>query len=94
MLGCTVVHACTTGPGALGCACSSQLDWPTDRPTACLPALCLHSAPALQGRAQYIKLGDKEVEYNRAFRLVLHTKLSSPHYPPEVQVGAWLWAGG
>ena len=24
------------------------------------------------------------MEYNRAFRLFLHTKLSNPHYPPEV----------
>ena len=63
---------------------------------ACPPSCCTPpaspaaSASASQGRALYIKLGDKEVEYNRAFRLVLHTKLSSPHYPPEVQVGGWV----
>ncbi len=34
-------------------------------------------APPLQGRALYVKLGDKEVEYNAAFRLILHTKLSA-----------------
>jgi dynein heavy chain len=33
----------------------------------------------------YVKLGDKEVEYNKNFRLFLHTKLSNPHYPPEIQ---------
>ncbi|GBF93145.1 dynein alpha flagellar outer arm [Raphidocelis subcapitata] len=38
-----------------------------------------------KGRSLYIKLGDKDVEYNKNFRLFLHTKLSNPHYPPEVQ---------
>jgi len=38
-----------------------------------------------KGRNQYLKLGDKEVEFNPRFRLYLHTKLSNPHYPPEVQ---------
>lgn len=33
----------------------------------------------------YVKLGDKDVEYNKNFKLFLHTKLSNPHYPPEVQ---------
>lgn len=32
-----------------------------------------------------IKLGDKEVEYNATFRLILHTKLANPHYKPEMQ---------
>lgn len=32
-----------------------------------------------------IKLGDKEVEYNSNFRLILHTKLANPHYKPEMQ---------
>ncbi|XP_031637670.1 dynein beta chain, ciliary-like, partial [Contarinia nasturtii] len=36
-----------------------------------------------KGRA--IKLGDKEVEYNITFRLILHTKLANPHYKPEMQ---------
>ena len=38
-----------------------------------------------KGRSLYVKLGDKEVEYNPKFRLVMHTKLSNPHYPPEIQ---------
>ena len=25
------------------------------------------------------------MEYNKDFRLILHTKLSNPHYPPEIQ---------
>lgn len=36
-----------------------------------------------KGRA--IKIGDKEVEYNPLFRLLLHTKLANPHYKPEMQ---------
>lgn len=38
-----------------------------------------------KGRSLYVKLGDKEVEYNPKFRLIMHTKLSNPHYPPEIQ---------
>ncbi|CAN0482966.1 unnamed protein product [Hapterophycus canaliculatus] len=33
----------------------------------------------------YIKLGDSEVEFHPYFRLFLHTKLSNPHFPPEIQ---------
>ncbi|KAJ8682461.1 hypothetical protein QAD02_018253 [Eretmocerus hayati] len=36
-----------------------------------------------KGRA--LKIGDKEVEYNPTFRLILHTKLANPHYKPEMQ---------
>ncbi|XP_022235446.1 dynein beta chain, ciliary-like, partial [Limulus polyphemus] len=36
-----------------------------------------------KGRA--IKIGDKEVEYNEDFKLILHTKLANPHYKPEMQ---------
>lgn len=32
-----------------------------------------------------IKIGDKEVEYNSNFRLILQTKLANPHYKPEMQ---------
>jgi len=38
-----------------------------------------------RGRKMYIKLGDTEVEFHKDFRLFLHTKLSNPHYPPEIQ---------
>ncbi|XP_057895061.1 dynein axonemal heavy chain 17 [Melospiza georgiana] len=37
----------------------------------------------LMGR--YIRIGDKEVEYNQQFRLILHTRSFNPHYKPEVQ---------
>jgi len=36
-----------------------------------------------KGRA--IMIGDKEVEYNSKFRLILHTKMGNPHYKPEMQ---------
>lgn len=32
-----------------------------------------------------IKMGDKEVEYNQEFQLLLQTKLANPHYKPEMQ---------
>ncbi|NWI54818.1 DYH17 protein, partial [Calyptomena viridis] len=32
-----------------------------------------------------IRIGDKEVEYNDQFRLILHTRCFNPHYKPEVQ---------
>ena len=38
-----------------------------------------------RGKKMYIKLGDTEVEFHKDFRLFLHTKLSNPHYPPEIQ---------
>jgi dynein heavy chain len=34
---------------------------------------------------RYIKLGDKEIEYDPKFRLILQTRLSNPNYPPEIQ---------
>lgn len=39
--------------------------------------------PLLGGR-YLIKLGDKEVEYNIDFRFYITTKLSNPHYTPEI----------
>ena len=42
-------------------------------------------ATSRKGHKQYLKLGDKEVEFHPKFRLYLHTKLSNPHYPPEIQ---------
>jgi len=38
-----------------------------------------------KGRNKYIKMGDKELSLNPKFNLFLHTKLSNPHYPPEIQ---------
>ena len=33
---------------------------------------------------KFIRLADKEVEWNDDFRLYLNTKLPNPHYTPEV----------
>ncbi|KAG2465097.1 DYH11 protein, partial [Polypterus senegalus] len=35
--------------------------------------------------SRYIKIGDKECEFNKGFRLILHTKMANPHYKPEMQ---------
>ena len=43
-----------------------------------------------KGRKLFIKLGDSEIEFHPKFKLYLHTKLSNPHYPPEVQAEAAL----
>ncbi|XP_049940954.1 dynein beta chain, ciliary-like [Schistocerca serialis cubense] len=36
-------------------------------------------------KGKAIKMGDKEVDYNPRFRLILQTKLANPHYKPEMQ---------
>jgi dynein heavy chain len=36
-------------------------------------------------KGRYIKMGDKEVEYDPKFRLILQTRRANPHYPPEIQ---------
>ncbi|XP_017386887.1 dynein heavy chain 9, axonemal isoform X3 [Cebus imitator] len=41
-------------------------------------------------KGRFIKIGDKECEYNPKFRLILHTKLANPHYQPELQAQATL----
>lgn len=34
---------------------------------------------------RYIKIDEKEIDFNPKFRLILQTKLSNPHYKPEIQ---------
>ncbi|KAJ1558852.1 Dynein heavy chain 9, axonemal [Nowakowskiella sp. JEL0078] len=41
-------------------------------------------------KGRYIKMGDKEVEYDNRFRLILQTRLPNPHYPPEIQAQSTL----
>ncbi|KAM6240341.1 dynein axonemal heavy chain 9 isoform 2-T2 [Spheniscus humboldti] len=36
-------------------------------------------------KGRYIKIGDKECDFNPAFHLILHTKLANPHFQPELQ---------
>ena len=38
-----------------------------------------------KGGISYMQIGDKEVALNPNFKLFLHTKLSNPHYLPEIQ---------
>ena len=38
-----------------------------------------------RGKTKLLKLGDKEISWSPKFKLILHTKLSNPHYPPEIQ---------
>lgn len=39
---------------------------------------------SILGGAYMIRIGDKEVEYNPDFRFYITTKLSNPHYTPEI----------
>ena len=43
-----------------------------------------------RGRTRYMRLGDKEIILSPEFKLFMHTKLSNPHYPPEIQAEATL----
>lgn len=36
-------------------------------------------------KGKSIKIGDKDIDYDPRFRLILHTKLANPHYKPEIQ---------
>ena len=38
-----------------------------------------------KGRTFFLQVGGEEVEYDPKFRLFLQTKLSNPHYKPEIQ---------
>lgn len=38
-----------------------------------------------RGKNKYIKMGDKELTLHPNFKLFMHTKLQTPHYPPEIQ---------
>ncbi|KAM6276202.1 LOW QUALITY PROTEIN: dynein axonemal heavy chain 11 [Spheniscus humboldti] len=41
-------------------------------------------------KGKYIKIEDKECEFNKNFCLILHTKLANPHYKPELQAQTML----
>jgi dynein heavy chain len=44
----------------------------------------LSKAVFKKGKNLYLKIGEEDVEYDRHFRLYLQTKLSNPHYKPEI----------
>lgn len=46
----------------------------------CIICMCM----VHPGSRLLLKLGDKEVEYSPEFRLYITTKLSNPHYTPEI----------
>jgi dynein heavy chain len=39
-----------------------------------------------QGGQEMMKIGDNTIPYNDSFRFFMTSKLSNPHYSPEVQV--------
>jgi dynein heavy chain, axonemal len=43
-----------------------------------------------RGNQILIAIGDKEVDYNPDFKLYITTKLSNPHYTPEVSTKAMI----
>ena len=44
----------------------------------------------IRGSKKKIKFAGKELDVSPNFKLFLHTKLSNPHYPPEIQAEATL----
>ena len=44
----------------------------------------LQKATFKQQGVEYIKLGDNSIEYSHDFRFYITTKLSNPHYSPEI----------
>lgn len=44
----------------------------------------LSKAVFKKGKTLYLKIGEEDVEYDSHFRLYLQTKLSNPHYKPEI----------
>jgi dynein heavy chain len=37
-----------------------------------------------KGKSMFIKIGDEDIQYDESFSLYLQTKLSNPHYKPEI----------
>ena len=44
----------------------------------------LNKSTTLIGNNHWIKLGDKEIQYNPNFKLYITTRMQNPHYTPEV----------
>lgn len=43
-----------------------------------------------RGKNKIVKFAGKDLTLSKEFKLFLHTKLSNPHYPPEIQAEAVL----
>ena len=48
------------------------------------PVIGRNSKKIGTGTIRVYQLGANEHEINKNFKLILHTKLSNPHYPPEI----------
>lgn len=48
-----------------------------------MPVIC--RATIKRGNKQLLKFGGKDLVLSKQFRLFMQTKLSNPHYPPEIQ---------
>ncbi|KAK4826757.1 hypothetical protein QYF61_011125 [Mycteria americana] len=61
-------------------------DYSSDSRVSSIPEVCSWAFKReIQIRIRYIKIEDKECEFTKNFRLILHTKLANPHYKPELQ---------
>jgi dynein heavy chain len=45
----------------------------------------IQRAKIKKGKRFFVKIGETEMEFHPSFALFLHTKLSNPHYAPEIQ---------
>ena len=82
---------CSPGGHTVGCS------WPAHAPSQARNTIKRGARKVLklgdkdpercQGRAKHVqtRLGVEEISYNDKFRLFMQTKLSNPHYPPEIQ---------
>ncbi|KAI3434555.1 hypothetical protein D9Q98_002628 [Chlorella vulgaris] len=72
----TVIHCIENGVPLLIENCGEEMD-------PVLDAL-MKKELTKRGHKRIMKIGDADVEYNDSFRLYLQTRLSNPHYKPEV----------
>lgn len=81
------MHACWGTLGRKHCAAVGRSSVTSDPlPLPPPPSLCVPACFAAAGSSGklLIKLGDKEVEWDANFRLYMTSKLSNPHYGPEI----------
>ena len=44
----------------------------------------LNKSIVTMGKVSYVKIGEKEVEWHKNFKLYITTRMGNPHYTPEV----------